>query len=423
MQENEIEEEEEIEEYVNESHMGNIPPITKAQTKIISSQLDTCICKIMENEKCIGTGFFCRIRNPDENKRLPVLITNNHVLNEKALDINNKIKITLDDDKIKKDILITDSRLTFSCKDLDTTIIEIKPEDEIDTFLDVDENAFKKDYSKFYEKYSPIYILQYPQGKFASHAVGAIDKIKKEILFHTCSTENGSSGSPILLLSNFKVIGIHKGSKKINNEDGINFGIWIKFPIEEFNKKNPNNSNDINPKKIEKINDKPEITKIINNYPENYQKSGKYEYNLMDIFNKGEKDFFKIKYPNGMKKKALVIYFNDNKPSNFQEKIMFSDKNLMQKFQKKRIILVAMCDDCLNKKRCIICKGISENLSQIYPIFFHSSCFDDANKCCICYKEAHNYQLNVCKNCNIMGNKIKEKICYWCRRNLEQDEY
>lgn len=158
MQENEIEEEEEIEEYVNESHMGNIPPITKAQTKIISSQLDTCICKIMENEKCIGTGFFCRIRNPDENKRLPVLITNNHVLNEKALDINNKIKITLDDDKIKKDILITDSRLTFSCKDLDTTIIEIKPEDEIDTFLDVDENAFKKDYSKFYEKYSPIYI-------------------------------------------------------------------------------------------------------------------------------------------------------------------------------------------------------------------------------------------------------------------------
>ena len=36
---------------------------------------------------------------------------------------------------------------------MDTTIIEIKPEDGIDTFLDVDENAFKKDYSKFYEKY------------------------------------------------------------------------------------------------------------------------------------------------------------------------------------------------------------------------------------------------------------------------------
>ena len=177
---------------------------------------------------------------------------------------------------------------------MDTTIIEIKPEDEIDTFLDVDENAFKKDYSKFYEKYSPIYILQYPQGKFASHAVGAIDKIKKEILFHSCSIENGSSGSPILLLSNFKVIGIHKGSKKINNEDGINFGIWIKFPIEEFNKKNPNNSNDINTIKIEKINDKPEITNKIIKNPENYQKSGKYDYNLMDIMNNAEKDFYKI---------------------------------------------------------------------------------------------------------------------------------
>ena len=33
-------------EYVNEAHVGKIPPITKAQTNIIMSQLDRHICKI-----------------------------------------------------------------------------------------------------------------------------------------------------------------------------------------------------------------------------------------------------------------------------------------------------------------------------------------------------------------------------------------
>lgn len=40
----------------------------------------------------------------------------------------------------------------------------------------------------------------------------------------------------------------------------------------------------------------------------------------MDIMNNAEKDFFKIKYPNGMKKKALVIYFNDNKSYIFKKR-------------------------------------------------------------------------------------------------------
>ena len=71
-----------------------------------------------------------------------------------------------------------------------------------------------------------------------------------------------------------------------------------------------------------------------------------------------------------MKKKALVIYFNDNKPSNFQEKIIFSDKNLMQKFQKRRIILVAMCDDCLNKKDVLYAKVFLKIYPKYIQFFF-----------------------------------------------------
>ena len=275
MEENNPEEKDiDLRDFVNEDHIGKIPPITKAQTQIIMSQLDRHICKIYVTKTDIGTGFFCRIRYPDENQRLPVLITNNHVLNEKELEINHTIKITLEDDKIEKNILIDKSRLTYTNPDLDVTIIQIKPEDEIDSFLDIDENVFNKDYAKIYKKDTPIYLLQYPEGVFASHAVGRIDKILKARIFHSCSTDPGSSGSPILLLSNFKVIAVHKGSKKEKTEN-INLGTWIKYPIEEFNKKYPNIINDnINPIKPiifqeEDINKKiPENPENINNKQE-----------------------------------------------------------------------------------------------------------------------------------------------------------
>ena len=50
---------------------------------------------------------------------------------------------------------------------------------------------------------------------------------------HFCSTKAGSSGSPIINLLNYKVIGIHKGTMEKRN---WNLGSLIKRPIEEFNK-------------------------------------------------------------------------------------------------------------------------------------------------------------------------------------------
>ena len=53
------------------------------------------------------------------------------------------------------------------------------------------------------------------------------------MIYHLCNTEHGSSGCPILSYETFKVIGIHKGADKQNNS---NFGIFIKYPIEQFYK-------------------------------------------------------------------------------------------------------------------------------------------------------------------------------------------
>ena len=58
---------------------------------------------------------------------------------------------------------------------------------------------------------------------------------------HKCSTEKGSSGSPILNTNN-KVIGVHKEGHTSN----FNKGSFLNFPIKEFFKKNYNNKDEKN---------------------------------------------------------------------------------------------------------------------------------------------------------------------------------
>ena len=57
--------------------------------------------------------------------------------------------------------------------------------------------------------------------------------MENEYLYHLCSTEGGSSGSPILSLDSLKLIGIHTGFSKSNK---CNIGLFIRYAIDEFNK-------------------------------------------------------------------------------------------------------------------------------------------------------------------------------------------
>ena len=116
------------------------PISVSLESKIkILFQMENCICKIYLNNGEIGTGFFCKI--PFNNNLLPVLITNNHVLNENDIDNNKIIKLMINN-KVKK-IEIDNSRkkYTNSDKNIDITIIVIRPNnDGIYNFLELDEN-------------------------------------------------------------------------------------------------------------------------------------------------------------------------------------------------------------------------------------------------------------------------------------------
>ena len=99
-----------------------LDPVTYEGTQIILNQMNKCICKIYNEEE--GTGFFTKI--PFNSIFLPVLITNNSVLGEKYITNNSIISLSLNYDKKKKSIKINDDRKTYTNKELNITIIEIK---------------------------------------------------------------------------------------------------------------------------------------------------------------------------------------------------------------------------------------------------------------------------------------------------------
>ena len=74
-----------------------------------------------------------------------------------------------------------------------------------------------------------IYILQYQNLNKPSVSFGKIKGIKESKIFHLCQVENNSNGSPILNLSNNKVIGIQNE----NNINGFNIGIFLKNAIND----------------------------------------------------------------------------------------------------------------------------------------------------------------------------------------------
>ena len=181
-----------------------------------------------------GTGFFCKIPFPNNNHLLPVLITNNHVMNELYLNFAKSFIIKQNENEFKE--ILLGNRLKYTNKEYDITIIEVKEKkDGINEFLDIDENIINEESNISYLNES-IYILQYPNDeKLVSYGI-LKDIIENEQynFNHLCCTYSGSSGSPILNLINNKVIGIHKEANKNN----YNRGLFLNYPIKDFIKNN-----------------------------------------------------------------------------------------------------------------------------------------------------------------------------------------
>jgi len=214
---------------IQEINIQNYPrPVSIEGTIKILNQMKNCICKIYLDKGRSGTGFFCYI--PFNNKMISALITNNHVLDSNYLKENRMLNISINDEALFKKLKIEDDRNIYSNEAFDITIIELKKEDGIVNYLELDDNLLKENSEIGYQS-KTIYNLFYNKEGKACVSYGILKEIPDFNLIHLCSTEKGSSGSPILNMESNKVIGIHK-------EGFINFnfnkGTFLKNPIEEF---------------------------------------------------------------------------------------------------------------------------------------------------------------------------------------------
>ena len=204
----------------------------------IAYTLKKSICKIsikVKDQKIKnGTGFFMNISNT-----IKYLITNYHVINPDL--INEDIEIEIWNHK-KMKLNLNNYNIKYFKEPKDITVIEIKNSDEI--YKDIKFLDYDKNYINGYEIYNnaDVFSIEHPQGKSAACASGKIIKIYDYEFDHNISTDNGSSGCPIMLLNDninlIQVIGIHKNSDKLEK---INGGTFIGEIFKELNNDLENN--------------------------------------------------------------------------------------------------------------------------------------------------------------------------------------
>ena len=324
------------EKYLNESPI----PISIEQTEKILIQMRKSICKIFKGHN--GTGFFCKFPLLNSKEYLYVLITNNHILGKDDIKNNSTVTFTIGDETNIRNIKINTKRKKYTNVELDITIIEIKPEkDNIskNNFLELDDNINQDEESlkNFYEKKS-IYLLGYPEAKEVKVSYGVINTLNldKKKINHLCNTKEGSSGSPILLLENSKIIGVHFGCPGKKFE--VNYGTFIKYPYLNFLNNNEFEENEEKETEFSSINDNLDknnnnnILKEIKIEIFDDEKYLNYAKILFELFNKlknnkeksysidiYKKDLFKWKITLG-KKRPLIIDFSRADPPEYNLK-------------------------------------------------------------------------------------------------------
>ena len=181
------------------------------------------------------SGFFCEI-NDDNIPFKKALFTNNHILEEKSIEINNEIELEYlgKNDKIK----ITSSRKVFTNKQFDYICIEILDTDKYRNFFKIDNTIFENNNIL---KNTEIFILQYPYNGKLSHAEGRIIDLTDNMIKYSAPSDFGSSGSPLIKRYQHNlVMGIHFGSDKEKYNFAYPFDVIINDIKSQLNNKNNN---------------------------------------------------------------------------------------------------------------------------------------------------------------------------------------
>mgnify|MGYP002626272667 CR=1 FL=1 len=137
-----------------------------------------------------------------------------------------------------KDIEIelnNEERIIISFKEslnIDVTIVEIIPKDKIDEFFFSTPNINYEN-NKILLNDKEIEIFHYPKRGGLHHSKGKIISLSEKddcVFYYNLATKPGSSGSPIFLKGDNKILGIH--CKAINDNIKVGKGFFIKIIID-----------------------------------------------------------------------------------------------------------------------------------------------------------------------------------------------
>ena len=369
---------------MQEKKINNSPesPNSEEMDKALQ-QMKYSICKIF---KANGTGFFCFI--PYENKFIKVLITNYHVFNEKYIKENDYLTIGINDEKYINAISLNGNRKIYFNEEYDLAMIEITDKDQLNSnivFLNLDNDLFQQNSESIYSTKNSIYIIQYPQLLKAKVSWGIIKEIDSKEIKHLCSTDYGSSGSPILCIKTNKVIGIHKAHTEFN----FNLGSFLKNPIKRLYK-------NYEMKTIYQIKNN-----IINNYPKEPE-------NINNIYNNNNNyNFFNNLNNNYKNKNNFAKSFNQ--PQIYWQK--FKNNN-SQNYQMEKFDNYNKCfhgnqneiNIFENKSKKKYEKTIEDGIYNIIPMHCNNKAIDINGASSENYA---NLQLYECNNSSAQKFEVK----------------
>ena len=219
-----------VEKIYDEYHQDYCTRIQKESLQInvvlkIIEQMKNCIFKI-EVSNYSRTGFFCLIPYPDNRHQLPVLISTYNIINKNDIIAGKNLKLIFYD-KTYKIINIDNTRKIYLSEETkyNITIIEIKPEDNVKYFLEIDQGIYNSNFLNYLYKNKNVYLMYYSnEVKYNINIITNIEA-NSDNFMHLCEIEKGSLGGPILNLINYQVIGFNIGN---------HLGTILKGPITGF---------------------------------------------------------------------------------------------------------------------------------------------------------------------------------------------
>lgn len=209
------------------------------------------ICQIKTKENVSSSGFLLKLFKGE--KEFYCLVTCEYVVEREMIQKRETISFIYDNANAKTKIIKLDPDKRFIQDfyrlfevdkniniDIDATIIEILPEDNIpeDYFLSINEN-YINNFDNL--KNQDIALIGYPLGEL-KYSFGRIKEIEEYKIVHLAMSEDGIGGCPIFLRNTLKVIGIHE-SRSVNYEERYGYCLG---PIYNYFKNFSENKNELN---------------------------------------------------------------------------------------------------------------------------------------------------------------------------------